>query len=85
MVGLTIAPDKLIGIRRNRLLSLKEERESDYVETEAVRDEIVKARRMFERHEWPTIDVTRRSVEETAAQVLNLLNERRAGRLGAQA
>ena len=85
VVGLTIAPDKLIGIRRNRLLSLNEERESDYVETEAVRDEIVKARRMFERHEWPTIDVTRRSVEETAAQVLNLLNERRAGRLGAQA
>ena len=50
-----------------------------------MRDEIVKARRMFERHEWPTIDVTRRSVEETAAQVLNLLNERRTRRLGAQA
>ena len=85
VVGLTIAPDKLIGIRRNRLLSLKEERESDYVETDAVREELVRARRLFERHGWPTIDVTRRSVEETAAQILNLLNARRSGRGGAPA
>ena len=53
-------------------------RSSTYVDHEAVRDETVKARRMFERRGWPTIDVTRRSIEETAAQVINLLNERRA-------
>ena len=40
-----------------------------------MREEIIKARRLFERHGWPTIDVTRRSVEETAAAVLNLLHE----------
>jgi regulator of PEP synthase PpsR (kinase-PPPase family) len=50
-----------------------------------VRDETIAARRLFEREGWPTIDVTRRSVEETAAAVLNLLNERRTGKLGAQA
>ncbi len=75
IVGLTVSPDRLIQIRRNRLLGLREERESSYVEIEAVRDEIVRARRLFERLGWPVIDVTRRSVEETAAQVINLMNE----------
>lgn len=78
VVGLTVSPDRLIQIRRNRLLGLKEERASDYIETEAVRDETVRARRLFERQGWPVIDVTRRSVEETAAAVLNLLSARQA-------
>jgi [pyruvate, water dikinase]-phosphate phosphotransferase / [pyruvate, water dikinase] kinase len=73
IVGLTISPDRLVQIRRNRLLSLKENRESSYIDVDAVRDEIVQARRLYEKHGWPTIDVTRRSVEETAAAVLNLL------------
>lgn len=74
IVGLTVSPDRLIQIRRNRLLSLKENRESSYIDTDAVRDEIVQARRLYERQGWPVIDVTRRSVEETAAAVLNLLH-----------
>ena len=74
VVGLTISPDRLIQIRRNRLLSLKERRESTYIDTDAVREEIIYARRLYERHGWPTIDVTRRSVEETAAAILNLLH-----------
>ena len=74
IVGLTISPDRLIQIRRNRLLSLKEDRDSTYIDIEAVREETVLARRLYERMEWPVIDVTRRSVEETAAAVLNLLN-----------
>jgi regulator of PEP synthase PpsR (kinase-PPPase family) len=74
VVGLSISPDRLIQIRRNRLLSLKENRESTYIDTDAVRDEIVQARRLYERQGWPVIDVTRRSVEETAAAVLNLLH-----------
>ena len=78
VVGLTVSPDRLIQIRRNRLLSLKEDRESTYVDTESVRDEIVRARRMFEKHGWPVIDVTRRSVEETAAAVMNLLSASKA-------
>lgn len=74
IVGLTISPDRLIQIRRNRLLSLKENRESSYIDIEAVREETVKARRLYERQGWPVIDVTRRSVEETAAAVMNLLH-----------
>jgi len=74
VVGLTISPDRLIQIRRNRLLSLKENRESTYIDVDAVRDEIVQARRLYERQGWPVIDVTRRSVEETAAAVLNVLH-----------
>ncbi|HEX4181798.1 MAG TPA: pyruvate, water dikinase regulatory protein [Caulobacteraceae bacterium] len=73
VVGLTVSPDRLIQIRRNRLLSLREERESAYIELESVREEIVRARRMFHRYGWPVIDVTRRSVEETAAAVINVL------------
>jgi [pyruvate, water dikinase]-phosphate phosphotransferase / [pyruvate, water dikinase] kinase len=73
IVGLTASPDRLVQIRRNRLLSLKEERESSYVDIEAVRKETVEARRLYERQGWPVIDVTRRSVEETAAAIINLM------------
>jgi len=74
IVGLTVSPDRLIQIRRNRLLSLNEKRESTYIDADAVRDEVVQARRLYEKQGWPVIDVTRRSVEETAAAVLNLLH-----------
>jgi regulator of PEP synthase PpsR (kinase-PPPase family) len=74
VVGLTISPDRLLQIRRNRLLSLNESRESAYIDTDAVRNEIIQARRLYERCGWPTIDVTRRSVEETAAAILNLMH-----------
>ncbi len=74
VVGLAVSPDRLVHIRRNRLQSLREERATDYVDAEAVREETTRARRMFERCGWPTIDVTRRSVEETAAAVMNLLH-----------
>jgi regulator of PEP synthase PpsR (kinase-PPPase family) len=74
IVGLMTTPERLIQIRRNRLLSLKENRESDYVESDAVRAEIIAARRLFEKQGWPIIDVTRRSVEETAAAIINLLS-----------
>lgn len=80
VIGLTVSPERLIQIRRNRLLSLREERESAYIESESVRDEIVRARKLFERYGWPIIDVTRRSVEETAAAVINQLGERRAAK-----
>jgi regulator of PEP synthase PpsR (kinase-PPPase family) len=74
IVGLTISPDRLIQIRRNRLRSLNERRDSAYVDTDVVRAEVVAARRLFERQGWPVIDVTRRSVEETAAAVINILS-----------
>jgi len=74
VVGLTLSADRLVQIRRNRLRSLSESRESSYVDSDAVRAEVVAARRLFERHGWPVIDVTRRSVEETAAAVINILS-----------
>ncbi len=74
IVGLTVNPDRLVQIRRNRLRGLNEDRESEYVDTDAVRSEIVAARRLFERQGWPMIDVTRRSVEETAAAVINIIS-----------
>ncbi len=82
VVGLTVAPERLIQIRRNRLTGLKETRDTLYVDNDAVREETVKARRMFERQGWPVIDVSRRSVEETAAAVMNLLSQARSGHPG---
>ena len=73
VVGLTVSPDRLIQLRRNRLRALNETRDSNYVDSDAVRAETIAARRIFERQGWPVIDVTRRSVEETAAAVLNII------------
>ncbi|WP_035303523.1 pyruvate, water dikinase regulatory protein [Brevundimonas aveniformis] len=83
VVGLVVSPDRLVSIRRNRLQHLGVDPNTDYVDTDLVREETIRARRLFERLGWPVIDVSRRSVEETAAQVINLVNERRSGRLGA--
>ncbi len=77
IVGLMISADRLIHVRRNRLVSMKESRETSYVDEAAVRAEIIHAQKVFEREGWPVIDVTRRSVEETAAAVLNLIAERK--------
>lgn len=75
VVGLVATPDRLIQIRRNRLLSLNQDPETDYVDLESVRAETAFARQLFARNGWPVIDVTRRSVEETAAAILNLYTE----------
>ena len=83
VIGLTVSPDRLVQIRKNRLDGLNAHRASAYVDHEAVRDETVKARRAFERRGWPVIDVTRRSIEETAAAIINLVSERRSRRVGA--
>lgn len=76
VVGLTTAPDRLIQVRRNRLLSLNQAPDTAYVDSERVAREIQFARRMFADNNWPVIDVTRRSIEETAAAIINLYNER---------
>lgn len=75
-VGLWLSPERLLQIRRNRLTTMGENKSSDYVDEEAIRAELTTTRRLFERYQWPTIDVTRRSIEETAAAILNLLAER---------
>ena len=79
IVGLTTSADRLIAIRRNRLLSLNQATETSYVEQEAVQREIAYARRLFGDRGWPVIDVTRRSIEETAAAIIALCNERAGG------
>jgi hypothetical protein len=76
VVGLWLSPERLMQIRRNRLSTMGETKGSDYVDEEAIRSEVTFTRRIFERQEWPTIDVTRRSIEETAAAILNLMAER---------
>lgn len=76
IVGLTTAPRRLIEIRRNRLLSLNETTETAYVDEDEVAREVAFARRMFADKGWPVIDVTRRSIEETAAAVIRLKIER---------
>lgn len=80
IVGLTISPKRLVQIRRNRLLSLQEHRATTYVDEEEVRNEVIFAKRLFSRHQWPVIDVTRRSIEETSARVISLLQQRRETR-----
>ena len=76
IVGLTTNPERLIQIRRNRLLSLNQAPETDYVDVEAVNAELAFARRMFADNGWPVIDVTRRSIEETALAIVKLFTER---------
>ncbi len=78
VVGLTTSADRLIQVRRNRLLSLNEETETSYVDQDAVKAEVAYARRMFADNDWPVIDVTRRSIEETAAAIITLCGERKA-------
>ncbi len=78
VVGLTTAPERLIQVRRNRLISLNQAPETAYVDAEKVAREVQMARRMFADNGWPVIDVTRRSIEETAAAVINLYNARKA-------
>lgn len=77
IVGLTTSPERLIQVRRNRLLSLSKMTETAYVDVEHVTKELQYARRLFADRGWPVIDVTRRSIEETAAAVINIYNERR--------
>jgi regulator of PEP synthase PpsR (kinase-PPPase family) len=76
IVGLTTAPRRLVEIRRNRLLSLNQKPETAYVDEERVEQEVAFARRLFADNGWPVIDVTRRSIEETAAAVIKLYTER---------
>jgi regulator of PEP synthase PpsR (kinase-PPPase family) len=76
VVGLTTAPRRLIEIRRNRLLSLNEKAETAYVDEDRVEAEVAFARRIFADNGWAVIDVTRRSIEETAAAIMKLYTER---------
>ena len=68
IVGLWASPDRLVQVRRNRLATMGEQRDTNYVDLENVRAEIATTRQLYEKHDWPAIDVSRRSIEETASQ-----------------
>jgi regulator of PEP synthase PpsR (kinase-PPPase family) len=79
VVGLYASPERIVQIRQNRLLGLNVQESGDdqYIDRKAVAEEVALSRRLCAKHAWPSIDVTRRSIEETAAAVLSLLAERR--------
>ncbi len=77
VVGLTTSADRLVAVRRNRLTVLGDHGATDYAEADAVKRELNYARRLFADQDWPVIDVTRRSIEETAAAIIQLVEERR--------
>ncbi|MCA3594117.1 MAG: kinase/pyrophosphorylase [Methylobacterium sp.] len=73
VVGLVASPERIVQIRQNRLLALNADgRDATYTDKQSVIDEILRARRLFDKHDWPVIDVTRRSIEETAAAIIDL-------------
>ena len=76
VVGLTSNPDRLVQIRRNRLSLLSEDKDTDYADLESVREEINQAKKLFNARGWPVIDISRRSIEETAASIMALYRER---------
>ncbi|MDF2997990.1 MAG: ppsR [Xanthobacteraceae bacterium] len=78
VVGLVASAERVVEIRRNRLLGLNAVQPNDaYIDRDAVAEEIAFSRRLCARNDWPVIDVTRRSIEETAAAIIGLLQERR--------
>ena len=80
IVGLTRNSESLVDIRRNRLTMLHAKAETDYVDPDKVHNEVLEARRFFTRIACPVIDVSRRSIEETAAEIIMLLDQRRIER-----
>ena len=72
IVGLTAEPERLVDIRKNRLTNLKEIENTKYVDIDTIRYEIEEAKKTFKKYRWPVIDVTRKSVEETAASIIKI-------------
>tara|TARA_E500000178_G_scaffold349251_1_gene405882 strand:+ start:221 stop:1042 length:822 start_codon:yes stop_codon:yes gene_type:complete len=72
VVGLTAEPNRLVDLRKNRLQSIKDNEGTEYTNLDKVQKEIKDARKLFQKYKWPSIDVTRKSVEETAASVLKI-------------
>ncbi|MFM9844122.1 MAG: pyruvate, water dikinase regulatory protein [Dongiaceae bacterium] len=79
VVGLTKDPAQLVQVRRNRLHLLSQAEDTDYVDPEVVRKEVAQARRLCAENNWTVLDVTRRSIEETAASIIQMLSKHRGG------
>ena len=72
IVGLTVEPERLFDVRKNRMSALKEEQVTDYTNIDKIESEIKNAKEAFKKYQWPIIDVTRKSVEETAASIIKI-------------
>lgn len=81
IIGLLIHPDRLIEIRKSRLQAIGHEKLEHYADDEEVKNEIKAARQIYRQHSWPVIDVSNRSVEETAAAIMNIFHRRLEGSL----
>ena len=72
VVGLNTEPERLVDLRKNRMNSLKETENTKYISIENIKKEIMDAKKTFQKYRWPSIDVTRKSVEETAASIIKI-------------
>ena len=73
VVGLFADPERLSDIRRNRVAIMDDNRSSSYTEIESIKKEVDESKKLFKKFNWPTIDVTRKSVEETAASIIKIV------------
>ena len=72
VIGLTAEPNRLADLRKNRMQSIKENENKNYINLEEIKEEIENSKRLFQKYNWPSIDVTRKSVEETAASIIKI-------------
>jgi len=72
IIGLTTEPERLYDIRKNRLNSLREKENVEYIDINKIKKEVEDSKKVFQKNQWPTIDITRKSVEETAASVIKI-------------
>ena len=72
VIGLNTEPERLVDIRKNRMNSLRETENKNYTDIENIRKEVADARKTFQKYKWPSVDVTRKSVEETAASIIKM-------------
>ncbi len=72
IVGLIAEPSRLFEVRKNRLTTIKENEKTNYVDLESIENELANSKKTFKKYQWPVIDVTRKSVEETAASIIKI-------------
>jgi [pyruvate, water dikinase]-phosphate phosphotransferase / [pyruvate, water dikinase] kinase len=72
VVGLTTEAERLVDIRKNRMMTLKEKENTNYTDIQKIKEEVEQAKKTFIKYKWPTIDVTRKSVEEVAASIIKI-------------
>ena len=72
VIGLTTEAERLVDIRKNRMMNLKEQENTNYTDIQNIKKEVENAKKTFAKYKWPTIDVTRKSVEETAASIIKI-------------